>query len=81
MIAAVHILAFIGCIACLIGELKLLAISYHRGFGWLLGCLLFAPLCWLLLLYVDFKSTAIPFVMAMLGFLAALIGGTMAGNI
>ena len=79
MIIAGYILAVIGCIACFIGELRMLAISYRRGFGWLLFCLLLAPLCWLLLLLVDFKTTAGPFALAFLGLLAAGFGGAMAG--
>lgn len=58
----------------------MLAISYRHGFGWLLACLLIAPLCWLLLLMVDFKSMAKPFGLAVCGALAAGIGATMAGD-
>ena len=79
MIVAGYILTVIGCIACFLGELRMLAISYRRGFGWLLFCLLLAPLCWLFLLLVDFKATARPFALAVFGVIAAGIGGTMAG--
>jgi hypothetical protein len=79
MIVAGYILAVLGFIACFIGELRMLAIAYRRGFGWLLGCLLLAPLCWLLLLLVDFKSSARPFALAFFGLIAAGIGGIMAG--
>jgi len=79
MIVAGYILAVIGCIACFLGELRMLAISYRRGFGWLLFCLLLAPLCWLLLLLVDFRATARPFALAVFGLIVAGIGGTMAG--
>jgi len=79
VIVAGYILTVIGCIASFVGELKMLAISYRRGFGWLLFCLLLAPVCWLLLLLVDFKATARPFALAVFGLIAAGIGAYMAG--
>jgi hypothetical protein len=79
MIVAGYILAVIGSIACFLGELRMLVLAYRRGFGWLLFCLLLAPLCWLALLAVDFKSSARPFALAALGLVAAGIGGAMAG--
>jgi len=79
MVVAGYILAVVGFIICLIGEIRMLAIAYRRGFGWLLLCLLLAPLCWFLLLIVDFKSAARPFAWALSGALAAGIGGMMAG--
>ena len=79
MVVAGYILAIIGCIVCLIGELLMLRLAYRRGFGWLLGCLLLAPFCWLALLAVDFKSARRPFALAAFGFIAAGVGGLMAG--
>ena len=79
MVVAGYILVTVGFIVCFIGELRMLALAYQRGFVWLLGCLLLAPLCWLLLLMVDYKSAARPFAMAILGILAVGIGGMMAG--
>ena len=79
MVIAGYILAVVGSIACLVGEILMLTLAYKRGFGWLLGCLLLAPLCWLALLAVDFKSTVRPFALAALGLIAAGIGGMMAG--
>ena len=79
MIAAGYVLAVIGCIACFLGELRMLALAYRRGFAWLLACLLLAPLCWLALLAVDFKTTARPFGLALLGVIVAGVGGFMAG--
>src|SRR5258706_1336250 len=61
MVVAGYIFAIIGCIVCLIGEVLMLRLAYRRGFGWLLACLLLAPLCWLALLPVGFKSTRRPF--------------------
>jgi len=47
------ILAVIGCISGLIGEILMLKLAYRRGFGWLLCCLLLAPCvglhCWRLI--------------------------------
>ena len=79
MVAAGYILVVVGCIVCLIGEIRMLALAYRRGFGWLLCCLLLAPLCWLALLAADFKSTARPFALAVLGMVVAAFGGSMAG--
>jgi hypothetical protein len=79
MVVAGYILAFIGVIACVVGEIRMLALAYRRGFAWLLGCLLLAPLCWLALLAVDFKSTVRPFALAVLGVIVAWVGGLMAG--
>ncbi len=79
MVVAGYILAVVGCIACLIGEIRMLALAYRRGFLWLLSCLLLATLCWLALLAADFKSTARPFALAVLGVVAAAVGGSMAG--
>jgi len=79
MVVAGYILAVIGCIACLIGQILMLKIAYRRGFIWLLGCLLLAPLCWLVLLVVDFKSTARPFALAVVGLIAAVVGDMMTG--
>ena len=79
MVVAGYILALTGCIACLVGEIRLLALAYRRGFGWLLGCLVFAPLCWLMLLALDFESTSRPFALAVIGLIVALGGGIMAG--
>ena len=79
MVAAGYILVVLGCIACLIGEIRMLALAYRRGFLWLLSCLLLAPLCWLALLAADFKSTARPFALAVVGVVVAAVGGSMAG--
>jgi hypothetical protein len=79
MVVAGYILAVIGCIACFLGELRMLALAYRRGFIWLLGCLLLAPICWLVLLLVDFKGAARPFALALVGVIFAGVGGIMAG--
>jgi len=79
MVVAGYILAVIGCIASLLGEVLMLKLAYKRGFGWLLACLLIAPVCWLALLAVQFKSAARPFALAVFGLIAAGVGGMMAG--
>ena len=79
MVAAGYILVVIGCMACLTGQIRMLALVYRRGFGWLLSCLLLAPLCWLALLAADFKLTARPFGLAVLGGVVAAVGGSVAG--
>lgn len=79
MVVAGYILAVIGSIACLIGEILMLKLAYRRGFGWLLCCLMLGPLCWLALLAVQFKSAARPFALAFFGLIAAGVGYMMAG--
>ncbi|HTB82472.1 MAG TPA: hypothetical protein VK742_02350 [Candidatus Sulfotelmatobacter sp.] len=79
MAVAGYILAVIGFIACLAGEIKMMAISYRYGFGWLLGCMLMGPLCWLLLLMIDFRSMSKPFGLTILGVLAVGIGDVLIG--
>jgi hypothetical protein len=74
-----YVLAIIGCIGALVGEVRVLALAYRRGFGWLLGLMLFGPLCWLALLALDFKSTVKPSCLAVLGLVLAGLGGRMAG--
>lgn len=78
MIVAGYILAVVGCVAFFLGELRMLVLAYRRGIGWLLATLLLAPLFWLALLAVDFKTTAKPFALAFLGAIALAVGGTMA---
>jgi hypothetical protein len=79
MIFVGYILVAVGSIACFFGQIRLLAIAYRRGFGWLLSCVLLAPLCWLALLLVDFKSTVRPVALVFVGLAVAVGGGVMAG--
>jgi hypothetical protein len=80
MVVAGYILAIIGSLAAVYGQLRMLALAYRRVSGWLLTCVLLAPLCWFLLLAVDFKATAKPFILVVVGLVAAVGGGLMAGN-
>ncbi len=79
MVTAGYILALIGCIACFVGEILMLRVAYRRGLGWFFFCLLLGPVCWLALLALQFKSTVIPFALAVIGLVLAGIGGSMAG--
>ena len=79
MIVGGYILLLVGCIACLVGEVLMLKFAYNRGFGWFLACLVLGPLCWLALLGLHFKSTAMPFALAVSGILLAGVGRSMAG--
>ena len=79
MVITGYILAVSGCIACLVGEILLLKLPYHRGLGWFFGCLILAPFCWLALLALHFKSTVKPFALAVGGLIAASVGSSMAG--
>lgn len=59
----------------------MLALAYRRGFGWLLACLLLAPLCWIALLMVSFKPVVRPFILAVVGLIIYWIGANMAGTV
>ena len=79
MILIRYTLAVVGIIACFFGQILLLALAYRRGLEWLLGCLMLAPLCWLALMVVDFRSTARPVALVVVGVAAAVGGCVMAG--
>jgi hypothetical protein len=79
MVITGYILAVSGCIACFVGQILMLKLAYHRGLGWFFACLILAPLCWLALLALHFKSSVKPFVLAVGGLIVAAVGGSMAG--
>ncbi len=81
MVVTGYFLAVIGFIACLVGEIRMLVLAYRRGFGWLLACLILAPLCWIALLMVDFKPVVRPFILAVVGMIVYWIGASMANLI
>jgi len=74
-----YILAGVGCVACLVGEIWMLRIALRLGPAWFISCLILAPLTWFALLAFDFKAAARPFAFAFFGFVAAGVGGLMAG--
>lgn len=78
MVIAGYILAIVGSIACLVGEVMLLAVAYKRGLGWFLGCMLFPPL-WLALLVFHFGAMVKPLLIVIVGIALACIGASMAG--
>jgi hypothetical protein len=78
MIIAGYILAFVGVVVCLVGEVMLLVVSYKRGFGWFFGCMFFPPL-WLGLLAFHFRETIKPLAITLGGIVMAYVGATMAG--
>ena len=78
MEVAGSILAVIGCIVCLIGEIMLLTVAYKRGLGWFFGCMLFPPL-WLAFLALHFAAAVKPIAIILAGIGLAWLGASMAG--
>ena len=78
MVIAGYILAVVGSIVCLIGEIMLLVVAYKRGLGWFFGCMFFPPL-WLALLALHFGAAVRPVGIAIGGLIMACLGASMAG--
>lgn len=72
------ILAVIGCIGCLVGQVMLLTVAYKRGLGWFFGCMFFPPL-WLALLALHFAAAMKPIAIIVAGIGLAWLGVFMAG--
>ena len=73
-----YTLLVVGCIVWLVGEVMFLARAYRQSLGWFLGCL-FVPLVSFVFLFVHFRLTVRPFLLATVGFAVALLGGWVAG--
>ena len=78
MIIVGHILLALGLAVVLAGEVMFLAVAFRRSLWWFLGCL-FVPLVDIAFLLFNFKATARPFGIAVLGLLVAGFGAWMAG--
>jgi hypothetical protein len=78
MVIAGYILAVVGCLVFLVGQVMLLKAAYKRGLGWFFGCLFCAPV-WLVFLAFDFAAAVKPLGVAVAGLLLAALGGWMAG--
>jgi FtsH-binding integral membrane protein len=73
-----YILLVLGLIATLYWQVRFLVVAYNRNLWWFFGCL-FVPLVDWIFLFLNFKATAKPFGLSLLGLLVAGIGGWMAG--
>jgi len=78
MIITGYILAVLGLIVCLVGEVMLLVVSYKRGLGWFFGCMFFPPL-WIALLAFHFGAAIRPVAITIAGLAMAYLGASMAG--
>jgi hypothetical protein len=68
-----EILLWVGCLICLFGEVKFLAVAYRRGLPWFFGCL-FIPLAGLAFCFFNFRRTWKPAALSSIGFLIAVAG-------
>ena len=80
MIVTGHILLVVGLITALAGEVMFLAVAFKRSFWWFFGCL-FVPLVDIVFLILNFRRTAKPFGIALLGLVVAGLGDYLTGNI
>jgi hypothetical protein len=78
MIVMGQILLILGLAGALAGQAMFLAIAFKHSLGWFFGCL-FLPLVDIIFLCLNFKATARPFGIAVLGLLVAGLGANMAG--
>jgi hypothetical protein len=72
------VLAVLGCLVALVGEVMFLTVAYKRGLLWFFGCL-FIPIIWLIFFFLNVRATAGPFAISIGGLLVACLGGWMAG--
>ena len=73
-----YMLLFIGIILCLAGDVMFLTVAYKRSLVWFFGCL-FVPLVDVIFLCLNFKATAKPLGISVLGFLMACVGSSLCG--
>ena len=72
------IILALGCLTSLIGEVMFLAVAYKRSLWWFFGCL-FIPIVDLIFFFLNLRATAKPFVIFVIGLLAAWAGAQLAG--
>jgi hypothetical protein len=72
------ILAIVGCVGCLVGEVMLLASAYRRGLGWFFGCM-FVPPLWLAFLVLHFDVAVKPLAIIITALSMVWLGSSMAG--
>jgi hypothetical protein len=75
-----HILLVVGLTTALAGYAMFLAVVFNRSLWWFFGCL-FIPFVDVVFLVLNFKFTAKPFGIAVLGLVVAGLGDYLTGNI
>ncbi len=78
MIVAGQILLAMGLVVALIGNVVFLKVAFRRSLWWFFGCL-FIPLLDIVFLFWNWKATAKPFGIGLLGLILAHVGARMAG--
>lgn len=78
MIVIGHILLALGLVVALIGYVKFLTVAFKRSLWWFFGCL-FIPFVHIAFLLLNWKATAKPFGISLLGLLLAGAGAGLAG--
>lgn len=78
MTALGYILFGVGCIACLLGDIRFLVVAYRHGLGWFFTCL-FVPLVALLFFLLHTRETWRPVVLSLAGFIVAGMGYIIGG--
>jgi len=78
MIVIGDILLALGLVLALMGYVKFLAVAFRRSLWWFFGCL-FIPFVDIAFLLLNWKATAKPFGIGLLGLVIAGAGAGMAG--
>lgn len=74
-----YILLVLGLSGWFYWQLRFLVVAYNRNLWWFFGCL-FVPFVGWFFLLLNFKATAKPFGLSVLGLLVAGVGGWLAGD-
>ncbi len=75
-----HILVVLGLTGVLVGQVMFLAVAFKRSLWWFFGCL-FVPLADIVFLALNFRLTAKPFGIVLLGLVVAGLGDYLTGNV
>ena len=78
MVVLGYTLLILGFLIGVVGEVMFLKIAYRRSLCWFFGCLI-VPFVSLIFLLLNFKETAKPFGIAVVGFVLCCLGGRLAG--
>ena len=78
MIVMGHILLLLGLATALVGQAMFLVVAFKRSLWWFFGCM-FLPLADVMFLCLNFRATARPLGVAVLGLLVAGLGANLAG--
>ena len=78
MIVVGHILLGLGLAVALVGNVMFLTVAFRRSLWWFFGCL-FIPVVDIVFLFLNWKATAKPFGVGLLGLIVMGVGAGMAG--